>query len=302
MTLSGFPADREVAEWDEVTGRLVRATKLGPGPLEAFSVDGRWVAYIEQVGSTLGPRAEPFVLRLLSFREGRIVSSRAFTHIELGYAESLGVSTEGRTIITRGKAAELLDASIRVYSQALVEEKKHAGWPDLSRDDVVSPDGRWVALVPSGKAVRVVDTSSGKEVVEFPVTSTYALTATFSPDSRRLLWTEQNDVVHIVDVGSWRELRRFELGAQRPPSASFDARGERLVLTDGYRAAWVDLSSESEELRLGEIDFGERHTPIDTVALSPDGTRAAFGKAGVVVFASFGESWIRRADLGGEQP
>lgn len=281
MSLSEFGDPNEVTLWNELDGKKVASRSFGPGPLGAFSSDGKWIAYLEHLYG-LPTR---FRLRLDSFSSGNTVAERIFTHEEVGYATALFVLRDGRTVIARPKMAEALDACVRVYSTGLVEESKRCIASDPIGALNLSPDGRFIVLSPFEGALRVVDSSSGAEVLTIPLPRGRPLTL-FSSDGGRFAWANDK-VVHILAVDGWREERQFEVETANRLELALDAKGDRLVVSEQTALYSVDLASNAKPRR-ARVPMEDFNDEVARIALSPDGERiAVVTRKGVLSYEAF---------------
>jgi WD40 repeat protein len=138
----------------------------------------------------------------------------------------------------------------------------------------LSPDVRWLAVAPSGKAIRLVDLNAGRELLDTSPRpgNTYTFGYAFSPDSKYLVTPSKEDHLLVWEARTGKLVRRGTEDARSVYWMAFSPDGKQ-VLTLSYDRKWastlrLDEWSFATCKRLRQLELGI--TP-GRVALSPDG-------------------------------
>jgi WD40 repeat protein len=177
------------------------------------------------------------------------------------------------------------EAEISTRSRSGVEILPQIGHRTSVVAVAVSPDGRFAAS--AGKAVKLWEVATGREVRSF-AGHTYAVTAvTFSPDGRFLVsgGYESSPAMRMWDVATGQQLRSFDSGKDCfdcgvtsivfTPDGRFILSGHR---TTGMRM-WDAQTGEVVRTFVGPRSSDGRSNDITSVAISRDGRFALSGKA-----------------------
>ncbi len=142
--------------------------------------------------------------------------------IDLGHGQRVIPSPDGRLLAISDRRDEDYDR--------LVREDRHMG-----QTAGVTPE-------PSGEAIRLVDTASGKEQHAMRVEGSEVWAMAFSPDGKTLAATAgwESGQIHLYDVATGKETRTIEGPPFRSPALAFTPGGSRLVtgMADGSVLVW----------------------------------------------------------------
>jgi RNA polymerase sigma factor (sigma-70 family) len=265
----------------------------------AVSTDGKTA-----VVSTPPP---PFSLPHGSTRAFDLVSGRALFTLGGGPAESIAVSPDGRTIVTKQQPR------LHVFDSRTGKALRSIDLPGaqpLPEGDALAftPDGKGLATTFDGKDIHLIDFASGLTIRTFvhdnhdPSGYPLVLAIAFSPDGKWMASGGYEDgkgnySVCLWDVETGKKVRRFLNGKD-----GCDVRGLAFS-PDGKMLAIVGTRSGAF-LRLFDVDTGmeQRAFPKDgdprtrrgSVAFAPDGKTVAVASASLRVYdVTTGEERLR---------
>ncbi len=145
-----------------------------------------------------------------------------------------------------------------------------------TREAVVSPDGKWVAVTADtnqGRRIYLVSTSEGGGEPELWVEGH---SPSWSPDNKRIVFTDLDDLWSVA-IGS-KQRQRITSGAEDERAAVFSPGGSMIAFyssRSGYQDIWLVPAVGGEPQKLTEQAMAEddaRFAP----AWSPDGSQIAF--------------------------
>jgi serine/threonine protein kinase/WD40 repeat protein len=139
---------------------------------------------------------------------------------------------------------------------------------------VISPDGRFVALIQKGAKVWRIDGSEPTIVWQEP-NSTYF---TFSPDGRHAAASGADGIMRLIDIELGTEVRRLGQGAARSEFA-FHVPSQRIAVR--VETTFQIISSETGEV-LQELPLADSTSPSNrtfSVAWHPSGEHLLVGSA-----------------------
>ena len=229
---------------------------------------------------------------------GQIMNSVPSVGVERAFRREIGISFKDLGDEWREDVQSRLLPAVgtldrpRRFAQPMLNNERSDG--DIFLAPTLSPDGRTVAFLSNGNALRgqvfidlwLADAESGKRIKRL-VRSTfdpgfeelrvlYSQSA-FSPDGRTLAITAQKkgrDVLYLFDVQSGRETRRFDLDVESVISPTWSPDGRR-ILFSGNRGGITDLyivNSDGTNFRQLTSDrYGDLQPQW-----SPDGKTIAF--------------------------
>jgi WD40 repeat protein len=273
-------ADGSVKLWDIASGRLIR-TLGSPSSDRAASVaflpDGeRALAGYEKSG-----------VKLWDLRNGNVI------HVyQAGEVTSVAVAPRDGALVLSGGG----NGTARLWNLKnghLIRVFKVTTGPSISpfgsTSVAFSPDETLVLTGGGDGSLRLWDTWNGRIVRNF-TGHTDRITSVVFPDNNQLLSSSIDGTIKLWDARSGRLLRNFDAGELNPSPRSgemtppyangvsgmaFSKQGGGRVLSTGYHRATPRLwNATTGELMLS---FEEHSGVSDTIAVSPDGTRAVSG-------------------------
>jgi WD40 repeat protein len=299
--------------WDVATGKeLARHTTAVSLANAAFSPDVKMVA---------APTGD--VVRLFDVASGKELPPGPRLDSP---ANSIGLTPDGRTLVT---ADGIAASSIRVWDTATGEQRQrlegHEGQVTqllLSGDgrtlfscepnkgpriwDVAtgrqlpkftdvpplacSPDGKLIAVRENPWGVRLVDTTTGRSVLEVGTPGPYVKYAAFLPDGRSLVVNVQDlrtgkSRAHVWDLTTGKDTRQFELPEPvnvvgQPPrriGRALSPDGRLIAIRQDDMIAVHELAGGTQVCRSEKLVPDPGPDILDCLALSPDGRTVAWG-------------------------
>ncbi len=234
---------------------VVWASFPHPTPVTAacLSPDGNTVA-------VAGRSSTGALVRLWEPKTGKPIG-QAFEHIGSAFLFALCFSPDSKTILTAGAS------SVRLWDAASGKALESVALPQQGTVFAAcfSPDGKLIATASSAEAVRLFNTTNGRQVAEFRPTGTvYALD--FSPDGKRLLASGAGTAgfVHLWDIGTGTD-RRFA-HARTVYTVAFHPDGKSFATGEGSTARiWDAATGKSVGKTLDHQEW------VYAVAYHPDG-------------------------------
>jgi WD40 repeat protein len=188
-------------------------------------------------------------------------------------AYAVAFSPDGKTLTAVSR-----DGRVRTWTTAGKETRAfELPFNPSNRDTAarlaLSPDGRWLAVAPLAKEIRLVHLNAGGELSP-PAPqprATYASAYVFSPDGMYLVSPSSEDHLLVWEARTGKLVRKGTEDARSVYWAAFTPDGKK-VLTLSFDRNWAD------KVRLDEWDFATckrlRQRELDVrpgqVALSPD--------------------------------
>jgi RNA polymerase sigma factor (sigma-70 family) len=217
---------------DVTTGKNVHLLRAS---CVAFSPDGKLVACGER--STEGGVDYPGVIRLYDFGSGRQVRE---LRGHLTAVASVHFSPTGKTLISRGQTLDGLRTGapgesetkfVRVWDVATGKELQVSiGGGQHIEGMALSPNGRTVASISSGRKITLWETITGDRRAELVSHADFINAFAFSPDGRTLASAGAYDgVVCLWDLPSGVEIGRLEGHRGRVHALAFAPDSRTLV-------------------------------------------------------------------------
>ncbi len=172
-------------------------------------------------------------------------------------------SPDGSRLVTGS-----FDKTTRIWDTATAQEiavlRGNEGWVDSV---AFSPDGTRIADT-RGRAVRILDAQTGKELARFGVSSV-AQSVAFSPDGARVVMAFSDKTARIWDAATAKEV--VVLGGHREEvhSAAFSPDGSRVVTASWDKTARIWDAATGREL----VVLRGHTLSLGSAAFSPDGKR-----------------------------
>jgi WD40 repeat protein len=130
---------------------------------------------------------------------------------------------------------------------------------------VVTTDGS-----PNGPDLRVMDTSTGKEIWRLRNGTTGVLPVALSHDGTHVAtWTRADKAARVIDMATGREVSRF--GEAHPRAAAFSPDGRWIAMASGRVVRVIEIASGKEVSTL------EDEGDVGAVAFSPDSRLVTIG-------------------------
>ena len=260
-TLATGGEDKTIRLWDVATGQELSTLKGHTDEINAvaFSPDGKRLA----TGSS------DRTIKLWDVASGReLTTLRGHQSAVL----TVAFSPDGKRVVTGGG-----DGTARLWNAATGEELlSFEDHTDAVHTAAFSPEGK--TLVTGSKAMKLWDTASGRELVNFKeqvefkdqVRQVHAVV--FSPDGKSLAEASY-DVAMIWDVATGRRLTTLRGHKGIVHALAFSPDGKRLVTAgqDGTVKLWNVQGGQEVSTYKGHTDA------VRCVAFSPDGQRLATG-------------------------
>jgi RNA polymerase sigma factor (sigma-70 family) len=272
-TLITASEDKVLRFWDIPSGKQVREISGYPDivGLAVPSPDGSLLATVAMTEVRPGAGSWP---RSPSIRLWDLVANKEVRRLEVKEkqtdpSQQAGVfdaafSPDGKTLATSGPAR-----TVRFWDVATGKERRRL---DLSVSVIAfSPDGKTLAVAEGsqGRAVRLIDVTSGKSLHPQGAHQDGVEFTSFTPDGRTVVTGRGFGPVRVWDAKSGRE--RGRLGADAPARAlRILGDGRTLVVmgTDRGVQRW-DLTTFREQRR-----FPDAPLPTSVFDLTPDGKSA----------------------------
>jgi WD40 repeat protein/energy-coupling factor transporter ATP-binding protein EcfA2 len=162
--------------------------------IKAESGELAWSVRREGEESTLSPDG-----RLLATRNGRVV--RVFDTASDDEISRIENDTDISTIVASPRHVAIGSANGKLQIFEAVPEQRRLR---IDLAEIVSPDRRWFTVASKG-TVRVVQTTSGREVLRFLEKDSLPNQKAFSFDSSKLAWLDREGL-RVFDVGAATEI------------------------------------------------------------------------------------------------
>jgi WD40 repeat protein len=246
----------------------------------AVSADGKLAVTSSSGFSAYRSPLEAFSpARVFDLTDGRCIYY--FPNERGSYAEAVGLSPDGTILAVKDdKFITIRDTATGEVLRKVKYLPESGGGRSVTNWLSFTPDGKQIAAVMMGDAVRLIDVWTGE------VTQTFEPggPVVFSPDGKRMATSgyesaKREYFVRLRDVGTGQELRRMTVGEAGIHSLAFSPDGATLA-AGGWRA-WRGQTGEARlylwETTTGKepIVFPKIAADIASVAFSPDGKTVA---------------------------
>jgi WD40 repeat protein len=116
------------------------------------------------------------------------------------------------------------------YINTKVEQSRATfKYPEAVTAIAVSPDGKLAATTSSDKAIRLVDTATGAEVLKIPDEKMTPQSVSFSPDGKRFAAAYSRRAVRVWDVPAGKELLKLQGKGRGITALAFSPDGKMLA-------------------------------------------------------------------------
>ena len=261
----------------------------------AFSPDGSWLAV---------PGHHEI---LLHHADGSAIASRLPG--DSPRLESVAFSNDGTLLVASGGAASEF-GEVQVWDVAKRElVRSIKGSKDTFYGVSISRDNRQVAVGCADKLVRVFNVADGNEVMRCDNHLDWVFGAAFNNDGTRLATVSRDKATKLIDVSTGHLID--DINRTRDPLICFARHPtDELIATGGTEGKIRMFRMQPRGGRLAEGDnkeesfvreFEHMASPIQTIALSPDGSAVACGAANGEVRIFKTENGQRIAQIKSEQ-
>jgi WD40 repeat protein len=175
----------------------------------ALSPDGRWVAAVSRLGSEIKVWDRPTGRLLAKLPDSAAGTANA----------CVAFSPDDRWLVTGAQGEyRFWQAGFWRLGRTIARDRLEE-MPGLI---AFAPDGRSMAIIPSPRAVRLIETATGRALANFSAPDPHEIRGLcFSPDGSQLAAATDDPAIQIWDLRSIRQnLARmrldWELGALRP--------------------------------------------------------------------------------------
>lgn len=285
--------------WDAVTGKLVGQRHLSPvetsGPWPVFAPDGSvyqlgpghvyhlkdlqsnkrilyrednllpTAAVVSRDGKLLAVATQQRELLLFDLPDGRLKSRQKGEADRVGpRGSSLTFSPDGKVLALARRGGQVmlwdLERGFKLTT-SFGKEKRKGG---EARGVTFSPDGRSLLVHFPPRGVRMVDTATAKEVIDFRMPGERVVATCFSADGKELLAVDQKNRLVRHEARTGKEIAASPLptrGSGAIRRATFSANAGRVAVSDGVTIHVVDTKTgQSVHPHLGTRD------PVHSVA------------------------------------
>jgi RNA polymerase sigma factor (sigma-70 family) len=189
--------------------------------------------------------------------------------------EAVALSPDGKILATKQDNTVRLRDAATGKERCKIELPSRPGGRTITEWLAFTPDGRYLAVTPSGNVVYLIHVETQDVAGKFPHDKPVFACA-FSPDGK-LMATGGDDnekgmhFIRLWDVTARKEVRRFSAGDGRIWSLAFSPDGATLAGGGGdARLRLWDVATGKEQRT-----FPRRGRPIRSVAFAPDGKAVA---------------------------
>jgi RNA polymerase sigma factor (sigma-70 family) len=275
-TLATGGRDQAVYLWDAVTGQQVRRLHAPTHGQGSNQVSAAMVRYSPD-GKILAAAGDDGHIRLWDAQTSRELSS-------LGDGKEKFVSVQwladSRRLISVSQGLETI---VRLWDIGSGRELR----PDVAVAEaaphfVVSPDGRFAAVLGPARQVVLWDLDLGKEIRRVNIQADFTYMLVFSPDSKVFATSgggagiamNSNCAVRLWDVESGKEIRRLAGKHEGPVLAIAFSPDGQILATGG-----LDRTVRQWDVASGEAfpNHLRHQNPVVCVAFSADGKTVASG-------------------------
>jgi RNA polymerase sigma factor (sigma-70 family) len=252
------------------TGRYRHGTRI-----ESFAVsaDGKLAVTASGYGAWHNPPEAFSPARVFDLTDGRCLYT--LPNQRGTYTEAVGLSPDGKTLATKDdKFLYFRDAATGKETRKVKYLPESGGGRSIPDWVTFTPDGKQVATILMGDAIRLIDVATGE------VTRTFETggPVTFSPDGKLMAATgydreKRTYFTRLWEVGTGKEVRRFGAGEYGSRAFAFSPDGTTLATGGGWGDGRLRLweTATGKELRA----FPKIGKDIVSVAFAPDGKTVA---------------------------
>jgi WD40 repeat protein/serine/threonine protein kinase len=195
---------------------------------------------------------------LWSTRDGELLHELA----NVGASPTVTFGLDDRTVLI----SSFRDKKTTQWNIETGEKLREFLLPD-SRIQVLGPNGRYVVAM--GATIRILDATTGQDVVEFPASGPFVNAQFFADGSLLRLFPPGGSLIEVWHVPSGKRLQAIDLG-NAVKLATITPNGETL-LANSPGDLFIRRFRISDGQELERMD--DLKAPIDWMIVSPDGAR-----------------------------
>jgi WD40 repeat protein len=245
--------DRTICLWDVASGKLLRRL---PGPHNqalsiVFSPDGK----------TLASGGADKAIHWLDLALGKELNQFPGHHVRVS---TVAISADGTTL-----ASSAEDYTVCIWNMATGKELHtlhgpQTGYTPWESNLAFSPDGRKLACVFGDSTIRLLDSKTAKEIINYNAKSLERTSLAYAPDCKAVAFA--NDKVGLVKLDTGLIVEYWK-GGDTAACVTFSANGK--FLASGHAGGKIRIWNLASKEQLHQLRGEQPY--ISALAFSPDG-------------------------------